>query len=271
MRAPVSVAIITLDEERNLPACLESVRWADEVVVCDSGSRDRTLEIAEEFGAHTYRDAWRGFAEHKNLAVERCRHRWVLVVDADERVTPALREEVERVLADPAAPNGYLVPRRNYFLGRWIRGCGWHPDESVRLFRRDRGRFAARAVHEAVVVEGRVERLQSPLEHFTYDSISAFLLRMDRYSTLAAGELLRNGRSSHVADLIVRPAWTFLRMLLFQGGWRDGWRGLVLAGLYASYVFSKYAKLWELRDDQRDEVASRETRADGGAWKGLGE
>jgi glycosyltransferase involved in cell wall biosynthesis len=251
MRTPISVAIITLNEERNIGACLESVKWAEEIVVCDSGSQDRTLDIAEGYGARTFRDEWRGFAGHKNLAVERCGQPWVLSLDADERVTEALRWEIEGVLADPAAPNGYLVPRRSYFLGRWIRGCGWHPDESIRLFRRDRGRFAERAVHESVVVEGRVGRLESPLEHYTYDSISAFLQRADRYSTLAAAELHRAGRSCRPPDLVLRPAWTFLRMYLLQSGWREGWRGLVLSGLYAGYAFSKYAKLWELGQADR--------------------
>jgi glycosyltransferase involved in cell wall biosynthesis len=252
MRDPVSVALITLNEERNIRACLESVTWAEEVVVCDSGSTDRTLAHAAECGARTFRDDWRGFAGHKNLAVDRCRHPWILVLDADERVTPALRQEIEGVVGDPGARDGYLIPRRSYFLGQWIRGCGWYPDESVRLFRRGRGRFAERAVHEAVVVDGRVGRLRAPLEHFTYDSISAFLQRMDRYSALAAAELHRAGRSAHLWDLVARPAWTFLRMLLLQGGWREGWRGLVLSGLYAAYAFSKYAKLWELELTGRD-------------------
>lgn len=252
MRAPISIAIITLNEERNIRACLESVKWADEVVVCDSGSTDRTLDIAGEYGSRTFQDTWRGFAGHKNLAVERTRHPWVLVLDADERVTPGLQLEIEAVLADPAAQDGYLVPRRSYFLGRWIRGCGWYPDETVRLFRRDRARFGERAVHEAVAVDGRVGRLAAPLEHYTYDSVSAFLQRMDRYSTLAAEELQRTGRSAHSWDLVGRPAWTFLRMFLLQGGWREGWRGLVLSGLYAGYAFSKYAKLWELTQAGRN-------------------
>jgi len=253
MRSPISIAIITLNEERNIRACLESVKWADEVVVCDSGSTDQTLAIAAEYGATTFQDEWRGFAAHKNLAVERTRHLWVFVLDADERMTPALRREVEAVLADPAARDGYLISRRSYFLGRWIRGCGWYPDESIRLFRRGRGRFGARAIHEAVAVDGRVGRLSAPLEHYTYDSISAFLQRMDRYSTLAAEELQRAGRSARVWDLVGRPAWTIFRMFLLQGGWREGWRGLLLSGLYAGYAFSKYAKLWELTQARRDD------------------
>jgi len=263
MRASLSVAIITLNEERNLPACLESVRWAEELVVCDSGSRDRTLEIGRAHGARVFQDPWRGFAGHKNLAVERCGNPWVLIVDADERVTPELRAEIERVLADPAAADGYWVPRRNYFLGRWIRGGGWYPDATIRLFRKGRGRFEKRAVHEAVAVEGAVGRLEASLEHYTYDSIASYLVRMDRYSTLAAQELQRSGRRARLADLIVRPAWTGFRMLCFQGGWRDGWRGLILAGLYASYVFSKYAKLWELAQSAKGKAHSAEPRAEG--------
>jgi glycosyltransferase involved in cell wall biosynthesis len=246
MRSPISVAIITLNEERNIRACLESVTWAEEIVVCDSGSSDKTLAIAGEYGARTFQDPWRGFAGHKNLALERTQHPWVLSLDADERVTEPLRKEIEVVLADSRALDGYLIPRRSYFLGRWIRGCGWYPDESVRLFRRDHGRFAERAVHEAVAITGRVGRLACPLDHYTYDSISDFLQRMDRYSGLAAGELHRAGRTCRLPDLTVRPAWTFLRMFVLQGGWREGWRGLVLSGLYAGYAFSKYAKLWEL-------------------------
>ena len=269
MRSSVSVAIIALNEERKIRACLESVRWADEIVLCDSGSGDRTLEIAREQGARTYQDDWLGFAGHKNLAVARCTHPWALSLDADERVTPALREEIERVLADPAALDGYLVPRRNYFLGQWIRGCGWYPDESVRLFRRDRGRFAERAVHEAVAVDGRVGHLTGPLEHFTYDSIGDYLRRMDRYSTLAAEELRRGGRSACLFDLIGRPAWTFVRMLLVQRGWREGWRGVILSGLYACYVFSKYAKLWELRATSHEPRDERR-RGDGRRGEGQG-
>ena len=271
MQARLSVAIITLNEERNIRGCLESVGWADEIVVCDSGSGDRTLEIARALGATVYQDAWRGFAGHKNLAVTRCRHPWVLVVDADERVTPALRAEIERTLDDPGVLDGYLVPRRNYFLGRWIRRCGWYPDETIRLFRRERGRFARRTVHEVVVVDGRVGRLETPLDHFTYESIGAFLLRMDRYSTLAAEELRQGGRSARVADLIGRPAWTFLRMLILQGGWREGWRGLILSGLYACYVFSKYAKLWELSTGAEEPRAVRgEGQGDSPAGRGAG-
>ena len=246
-RALLSVAIITLNEEQNIGPCLDSVPWADVVVVCDSGSGDRTVSIAAGKGARTFEDAWRGFAEHKALAVARCTHPWVLVLDADERVPDGLRVEIEAVLACPLA-DGYTLARRNYFLGAWIRHGGWYPDRSLRLFRRERGRFASRRVHETVGVDGSVAPLTQPLEHYTYGCISQFLQRMERYAGLAAEESYAAGRTCGVADLTVRPAWTGLRMYLFQLGFLDGWRGLVLAGLYGCYTFAKYARLWEMRD-----------------------
>jgi len=241
----LSVAVITLNEEGNIRACLESAKWADEIVVCDSGSSDRTLEMAAGYGARTFQDAWRGFAGHKNLALERCRQPWILVLDADERVTPALQTEIQAVLRAGGPCDGYRVGRKNFFLGAWIRHGGWYPDRSIRLFRRGRGRFLTRAVHEVVEVQGTVGTLRHPMEHYTYASISQFLRRMDRYAGLAAGELFVAGRRCRLTDLTLRPTWTFLRMFVLQRGFLDGWRGLILAGLYACYTLVKYAALWE--------------------------
>lgn len=246
-RAALSVAIITRDEECNLPACLASVAWADERVVCDSGSRDATLAIAAAHGARTFQDPWRGFAGHKALAVERCAGPWVLVLDADERVTPALTAEIEALLAAGTTQDAFAVPRRNYFLGRHVRHGGWSPDYCIRLFRKGRARLSDRLVHESVEVpSGRVGRLAGALEHFTYTSITDYLARMDRYAALGAEQLWREGRRVRLTDLALRPPLTFARMLLFRAGWRDGMPGLVLAGLYACATFVKYTRLWEL-------------------------
>jgi len=243
--AGLSVAIITLNEEQNIRACLESVKWADDVVVCDSGSRDRTVAIAESYGARIFQDEWRGFAAHKNLAVERCRGDWVLVLDADERVPEGLRREIEGVVRTAGSPDGYSVGRRNYFLGAWIRHGGWYPDRSVRLFRKGRGQFENRAVHETVQVAGSVGSLREVMEHHTYASVQDFLQRMVRYADLAGGEMHAAGKRCQLTDLTLRPMWTFVRMYVFQRGFLDGWRGLLLAGLYACYTFAKYAALWE--------------------------
>jgi glycosyltransferase involved in cell wall biosynthesis len=241
------VTVICLNEAAEIGACLESVRWADEIVICDSGSSDATREICRRYTSRIFVDPWRGFAGHKNLALERATGDWILSLDADERVSPELAEEVRALLADAAAADGYTVPRRNHFLGQWIRHGGWYPDRTLRLFRRGRGAFLPRAVHETVRVEGRVGELSGALEHYTYRSLSAYLTRMDRYSTLAAEELARAGRRAGVIDLSLRPVATFLRMYLLQAGLLDGRAGLVLAGLYAAQTLAKYAKLWELQ------------------------
>jgi glycosyltransferase involved in cell wall biosynthesis len=246
VKGKLSVIIICLNEQEKIRACLESVAWADEIVVCDSGSRDETLGISRQYTDRIFTDPWRGFGAHKNLALERATHPWVLSLDADERVTPALAGRIRDVLAGEAPADGYYIPRQNFFLGRWIRHGGWYPDYVLRLFRRARGRFRERAVHEAVEVNGRTGYLAEPLEHYTYDSVSAFVQRMDRYSGLAAEELRRAGVRLRPWDLLVRPFHAAVRMYLLKGGFRDGMPGLVLAGLYGAYTFAKYVKLWEL-------------------------
>ncbi len=246
MSERLTVTIVCLNEQEKIRACLESVAWADEIVVCDSGSRDETLAICAQYTDRIYTDPWRGFAAHKNLALERASHPWVLSLDADERVTPALERHIRRILDGPAEADGYYIPRQNYFLGRWIRHGGWYPDYVLRLFRRGRGRFRERAVHEAVAVDGPTAYLDAALEHHTYDSIAAYVARMDRYSALAAEEMRRAGIGFRGRDLVWRPPAAAFKMYLLRRGFRDGIHGLALAGLYGAYTFVKYLKLWEL-------------------------
>ena len=241
----ISVTIITLNEEENIRACLESVKWADEILVSDSGSSDRTVEICRAFGAKVFIDEWFGFGRQKNLTAGRTRNNWILNIDADERVTFELREEIEEALKRNDCA-GYKTPRKNFFGGRWIRHCGWYPDYNLRLYRKNAGGFNERAVHEAVQVDGNVGYLKNPLEHYTYRDISDYLKRMDRYSTLAAEEMFKNDRTIGSADLLLRPVFTFLKMFVLQKGFMDGYAGLILSCLYSSYTFSKYAKLWEM-------------------------
>lgn len=241
----LSITIITLDEEADIGDCLASVAWADEVVVVDAGSRDRTVEICERAGARVVRQPWLGYAAQKNLAIERATHDWIFSLDADERVTPELRRELAALLEREPECDGYCVPRRSYFLGRWMRHGGWYPDYNLRFFRRDKGRFRPREVHEAVEVDGRVGSCAAPIDHHTYRTLSEYVLRMDRYSTLAAAELRKAGVSPGWLDLLARPPLTFLRMYVAKRGFLDGMRGLMLAGCYASYTYFKYAKAWE--------------------------
>lgn len=245
-RPRLSAVVITKDEEERVRACLESVAWADEVVVVDAESTDKTAQIAREFTDHVYVRPWPGFAAQKNFGLEQATGDWTLSVDADEEVSRELREEIEAVLAaSGAACAGYRIPRRNLFWGRWVRYGGLYPDWQLRLFRRGRGRFVARAVHESVEVEGEVGRLQAALVHRSYRDVADFLARADRYSTLAAEEWLGSGRPARLSDLVLRPAGRFLSMYVVHAGFLDGWRGFLLAALYAYYVLIRSAKVWE--------------------------
>ena len=244
-RPRLSVVVITLNEAERLRACLESAAWADELVVVDAESQDKTVQIAREFTDRVLVRPWAGFAEQKNFAVAQATGDWILSLDADEEVPPELRAEIQALLGAEPAEDGYRVPRRNIFWGRWIRHGGLYPDWQLRLFRRGRGRFVERTVHESVRVEGRVGRLASPLVHRSYRDVADFLERADRYSTLAAAEWVRSGRRAGVGDLVVRPAGRFLSMYVVRGGFLDGWPGFLLACLYAYNVFVRSAKVWE--------------------------
>jgi len=246
----ISVAIITKDEERNIRDCLESVAWADEVVVVDNGSADKTREICQNFKARFYLEEWKGFAQQKNSAIEKTRNEWVLSLDADERITPALHQEIVEIMEDGPSQDGYSIARKNFFLGHWIRRCGWYPDFNLRLFRKSRGRFQERNVHERMEIQGKLGYLKNPLEHKTYRTLSDFLQRMDRYSTLAAKEMQKEGREYRFYDSFFRPPFTFLQMYLLQAGFLEGYRGFLLSVLYSFYTFSKYSKLKEIQDNE---------------------
>lgn len=246
----ISVAIITKDEEKNIGACLESIRWADEIVVVDSGSIDKTREICGEYGAKVFVEEWQGFGRQKNKAVEKSKNEWVLNLDADEKVTPELAAEIAEVLEKKTDLSGFYIPRKNFFASRWIRHGGWYPDYNLRLFRKSKGRFQERQVHEKVILDGQAGYLKNPLEHRTYGSLKQFLQRQDLYSDLAAQEMRREGKRYHFYDILFRPTWTFLQMYVIRAGFLDGYYGYLLARLYAYYTLAKYSKLKELtRED----------------------
>lgn len=245
----LSVAIITWNEEERLRACLESVAWAPEIVVVDAESTDKTLAIAREFTDRVWVRPWPGFAAQKNFALDQTTGEWVFSLDADERVTPELRAEIERVLQAHGRAEGYAVPRKNFFWGAWVRHGGLYPDWQVRLFRRGRGRFVERSVHESVQMQGVVARLTQPLLHESYRSLEEFVHRSRRYSTLAAQQWLASGRRVGPLDLLLRPLGRFASMYAVKRGFLDGWRGLLLAALYAHYVFLRTAKA---RESQRE-------------------
>lgn len=247
-RPRLSVVVITWNEEARLRACLESAAWADELVVVDAESRDKTVQIAREFTDQVLVRPWPGFPEQKNFALAQASGEWLLSLDADEEVSAELREEILALLTEGPTCAGYGVPRRNIFWGRWVRHGGLYPDWQLRLFRRERGQFVARAVHESVEVDGPVGRLRSPLIHRSYRDTADFLERANRYSSLAAEEWIRRGGGARPSDLVLRPLARFGSMYLARRGFLDGWRGFLLATLYAYYVFIRSVKIWERAD-----------------------
>jgi glycosyltransferase involved in cell wall biosynthesis len=242
----LSVTIITLNEEKNLRSCLESLDFADEIILFDSGSQDRTLTIAREFTEKISQEPWQGFARQKNLAQDKAQGPWILNIDADERVSPELKKEILGVISADSPCAGYKIPRKNYFCGQWIKHGGWYPNYQLRLYQKNAGAFAPREVHEQVVVQGKIGTLKYPLDHFTYASISDYLKRMDRYSELSALQYLKEGKKISWPEILFRTQFTFFKMWGLQRGFLDGANGLVLAMLYSYYTFVKYSKLKEM-------------------------
>jgi len=238
----ITATIITLNEERNIARAMESLRCCDQVVVLDSGSVDRTVELAAKLGAAVVEQSWPGYASQKNRAADYAEHDWILSLDADEALSEALEGEIWNLKKHGPAFDAYTVPRLAKYMGRWILHSGWYPDRKVRLYNRHKAKWVGDFVHESVKVEGRVGHLESNLLHFTCDSLSEHLRTMDRYTTLAAEELVARKTRIGLSKLIVDPAWTFLRSYVLQRGFLDGLEGLTIAHMAAIYTFLKYAK-----------------------------
>ena len=246
----LSVILITKNEAANIRACLESVAWADEIVVVDSGSTDDTVAIAREFTPHVYVHDWPGFGAQKNRALDYATKAWVFSIDADERVTPELRAELEEVMASPQA-EAYEMPRLSNFCGRFMHYSGWHPDYVLRLFRREAGKFTDVPVHECVVVSGEIARLTQPLLHYSYRDLDDVLDKLNRYSGAAAEAMLQQGRSGGLLKAVLHGTWSFIRTYFLRVGFLDGREGFMLAVLNAEHSYYRYLKLM-LLDEQRN-------------------
>ncbi len=238
----ISATIITFNEERNVARVIESLRCCDEILVLDSGSNDRTVEIATKLGARVEEASWQGYAAQKNIAAELAAYDWVLSLDADESLSEALEAELWQIKKSGPKFDGYTMPRLAQYLGRWILHSGWYPDRKVRLFDRRKAKWVGEFVHESVTVHGSVGHLKSNLLHFTCNSLSEHLRTMDTYTTLAAQEMVTRGASVGFSKLLVDPPWTFLRTYLFKLGFLDGVEGLTIAYMAALYNFVKYSK-----------------------------
>lgn len=247
-RVPVSVIVITRDEEANLADCLASVEFASEVVVVDSGSRDRTLEIARAAGARIVQTAdWPGFGAQKNRALAEATQPWVLSLDADERVSAPLREDILRVVTSTAPqPEAWDLSRHSSYCGQFMDHSGWYPDRVLRLFRRGKARFSDDLVHERVIAEGPVGHLRGDLLHHSYRDLEAVLEKINRYSTAGAERARQNGRSGSLSSAVLHGLWAFLRTYVLQRGFLDGRLGFVLAVSNAEGTYYRYLKLWLL-------------------------
>lgn len=256
----LTVTVITRDEADHLDGCLASVAWADEIVVVDSRSTDDTVAIARRHGVRVEVRDWPGYGAQRNYAASAATHDWILSIDADERVTPELAAEIQRLLGSDPPRRGYRVPRVAWYLGRWMRGTDWYPDYQLRLYDRRAARWNDRRVHESITLDGEAGRLRHELQHFPYHDISDHLSTIDRYTTLAAQQAVEDGRRVSLPGLALHPPLAFLRNYLLRGGCSQGAAGLVVSALNSYYVFLKLAKSWErsrgLRGDARGAPAS---------------
>ena len=250
-RPPLTALVTTHNEQDRIADCLRSLQWCDEVLVVDSFSTDATLAIAGRFPkVRVLKRTYLGAASQKNWAMDRARYDWILILDADERVTPELRREVEECLTHAVAPGAFSIPRTTFFLGRLVRFSGWQNDRVVRLFHRRAARYPNRRVHADMVTAAPPEPLSSPIVHHMVDDLAEYAARVQRYAAWGAAQLWRDGRRSGPYQVLVRPAWRFLRTYVVQLGFREGLAGLVLCALQAWGAFLKWAILWAWRRDE---------------------
>ncbi len=242
----ISATIITLNEERNVARAIESLRCCDEILVVDSGSSDQTCEVAARLGARVIANAWPGYTRQKNFAAAEARNEWILSLDADEALSEPLEGEIWELKKTGPRFDGYSAPRLAQYCGRWIQHSGWYPDRKVRLYRRDRAAWTGEYVHESVRVNGSVGKLNGSVLHYTCTSLTEHLQTLDRYTTLAAQEIV--ARQQHVGPLrlLLDPAWTFLRAYVVKRGFLDGVQGLSIAWMAALYTYVKFAKARDL-------------------------
>ena len=249
----VSVYMITYNNEETIERALKTVTWANEIVIVDSFSNDRTVEIGRKFTDKLFQRKWPGHRDQYQYAADLTTHEWIMFVDADEEISPELAEEIRKELSGKAEEvDGFFVYRRTFYLGRWIRYGGWYPDGEIRLYRRDKGRWEG-GLHARVVVDGRVQPLKNLCHHYTYRDISDQIQTIDKYSRIAAEDMAQKGEKFSFFKLLCHPPFRFIKEYFFKSGFRDGLPGLVIIISTMYYVFIKYAKLWELTRTQKGE------------------
>ena len=248
-KVPLSVAVITKNEEEALPDCLRSVSFADDVVMVDSGSTDRTVERAKEHGCRVFVEEWKGYGPQKQSAIEKCTHDWILVLDADERIPDETRSEIVRAIEGPKA-DAYSFPRKNHFCGKWIRHGTWGSDEVTRLFRKGAARMSGRLVHETIEA-GSAAKIMVPIFHYPDLSVKGMAKKIDAYSSTSAEQLLSEGKRSSVLKAFSRGLAAFLKCYFLKRGMLDGKEGFIIASYNAIYTYYKYLRLLEIQDVRR--------------------
>lgn len=245
-RPSLSVSIITLNEEDIIERTLKSIKFADEIIVVDSGSSDRTVELAKQYTDSVTFQEWSGYAAQKNIAIDKCSEDWILPLDADESLEPTLVDEIKEIIASEDSKDGYYIPYKTFFLGKQIKHGGWAPGYKLRLFKKGKGRYQKRKVHESLNVAGEKSRTTNSILHYTVRDLATYAKTNDKYSTLAVKEMAQSGKLRGTAlDIITRPLCAFIYKYFFRFGFLDGVHGFIINGCHAFYVFSKYSKAWE--------------------------
>lgn len=246
----ISVTVITKNEGANIERCLKSVQWADEIIVVDAESTDNTVTIAKKLNAKVIVKKWEGFAKQKEFAVSQAKNDWIFLIDADEEVTKALKDEILVTIQNKDALHGYEVPRKSFFLGKWIRYGGWYPGYQFRLFKKNKAEMNHRPVHEGFSVKGIIGQLQSDINHYTYTSLHQYIEKMNDYSSLEVLNKIAKGKQMRWYNFILNPLSTFLRMIISQKGYKDGFHGFLLAYYSALHSLVIFAKTWEYQTAQ---------------------
>ncbi|MDH4222926.1 MAG: glycosyltransferase family 2 protein [candidate division Zixibacteria bacterium] len=247
----VSAVVITYNEENNIRRCLESLKFADEIIVVDSKSEDRTVSIAKEYTRKVFLEKWRGFAKQREFACNLASFEWILNVDADEVITSELAREIRKRIDSNADVDGFWIRRRSKFLGRWIEHA-WQPDWVLRLFRKEKAAVGENQVHEKVEIQGKTEKLKGRMEHYPFENLSHNLKKLDKYTTLSARQMQTENRSGIFLKLLFSPILGFFKIYILKQGFRDGVPGLILSVFHSFYVFDKYAKYWELEKVKKE-------------------
>ena len=259
-RPKISACVMTLNEEKNIRRCLESLSFCDEIIILDSFSKDKTIEICNQFTESVFQEEWKGYIVQRNRLRELATNDWVLFLDADEEVSPTLRDQIlEQFRRGVGTFVGFEFPRQVFYLGKWIRHGEWNPDIKLRLFLKDRGHSGGQEPHDMVIVDGPVKTLTGKLWHYTYRDLRHHLDVVNHFTSISAREMYHSGRRFHLWDLLMRPPARFLKGYLLKCGYLDGLRGFIIATVIAYGAFMKYAKLWECK---WEDIMDRETRPD---------